>query len=193
MSWFVLVPASGSPLLFDPRRVRAGGADCRDQAPARSDPAATTAAQSPTPSGSLWRGGQAVPLDIQVAHPNGVVLQVTSLQSREVDTVVGVRILNGADNEIQLNRFNNRQGYIVVESGERIYISPPAGNTRLAIQPGQSMEGELVFLGRLPQSSSAVLVLNENSQTDNRYTRTPGFRIDLPLASLGSAASEGAS
>lgn len=158
-----------------------------EQAPAGAEPAATTAAPAPAPSGSLWRGGQAVPLDIQVAHPNGVVLQVISLQSREMDTVVGVRILNGADNEIQLNRFNNRQGYIVVESGERIYISPPAGNTTLAVQPGQSMEGELVFLGRLPQSSSAVLVLNENSQTDNRYTRTPGFRIDLPLASLGSA------
>ncbi|MFN4295843.1 MAG: hypothetical protein ACK4FB_03300 [Brevundimonas sp.] len=142
---------------------------------------------------SLWRGGEVAPLDIQVAHPNGVVLQLTSLQSRQTETVVGVRILNGATNEIQLNRFNNRQGYIVVDSGERIYISPPAGNTTLAVQPGQTLEGELIFLGRLPRAQSAVLVLNENSASDNRYSRTPGFRIDLPLSTTGSQEAEAAS
>lgn len=132
---------------------------------------------------NLWNGGQSAPLDIQVAHPNGVVLQLTSLQSRPTDTVVGVRVINGRDREVQLNRFNNnRDGYIVVDSGERIYLSPPAGNPRLAIQAGQTLEGELVFLGRLPQGQSAILVLNENSQTDNQYTTTPGFRIDLPLS-----------
>lgn len=131
----------------------------------------------------LWRGGEAAPLDVQVAHPNGVVLQLTSLQSRETETVIGVRVINGDDREINLNRFNNRDGYIVVESGERLYLSPPAVNTRLSVQPGQTLEGELVFLGRLPQTQNAVLVLNENSSTDNQHTNVPGFRIDLPLAS----------
>lgn len=168
-------------------------ADETATAPVASDTSGPAApAPQPAPrSSSLWAGGEAVPLDVQVAHPNGVVLQLTSLQSRETETVVGVRILNGNNNEVQLNRFNNRQGYIVVESGERIYISPPAGNTALAIQPGQTLEGELVFLGRLPRSQSAVLVLNENSATDNRFTPTPSFRIDLPLAGLESSGAVG--
>ena len=142
----------------------------------------TAGSAQPQTASSLWRGGEQTPLDIQVAHPNGVVLQLTSLQSRETETVIGVRVINGEDHEIHLNRFNNRDGYIVMGSGERLYLSPPPGNAQLSIQPGQTLEGELVFLGRLPPAQSAILVLNENNSTDSQHTRTPGFRIDLPLA-----------
>lgn len=165
-----------------------------------NESAAPAGNEAPTTSGSsieasagatsaLWRGGESVPLDIQVAHPNGTVLQLTSLQSRQTETVVGIRVINGDNREVRLNRFNrNRDGYIVVDSGERIYLSPPGSNSDLTVQPGQTMEGELVFLGRLPQAQSAVLVLNENSATDNEHTDTPGFRINLPLQDGASAA-----
>lgn len=150
------------------------------------DAAATNASPAGTPqsgtTSALWRGGESVPLDIQVAHPNGTVLQLTSLQSRQTETAVGIRVINGDNREVRLNRFNrNRDGYIVVDSGERIYLSPPTSNSDLTVQPGQTMEGELIFLGRLPQAQSAILVLNENSATDNENTDTPGFRINLPL------------
>ena len=148
--------------------------------------AATNASPAKMPAdgttSALWRGGESVPLDIQVAHPNGTVLQLTSLQSRQTETAVGIRVINGDNREVRLNRFNrNRDGYIVVDSGERIYLSPPTSNSDLTVQPGQTMEGELIFLGRLPQAQSAILVLNENSATDNEHTDTPGFRINLPL------------
>lgn len=164
-----------------------------DAAPATGGaaPLVATAPAAGTTS-SLWRGGAQVPLDMQSAHPNGTVLQLTSLQSRATETVVGIRVINGDDREIQLNRSNtSRIGYIVVDSGERIYLSPPAGNRTLAIQPGQTMEGELVFLGRLPQARTGILVLNENSSMDSEYTNAPGFRINLPLD--GGAATPGAS
>lgn len=135
---------------------------------------------------NLWASGRSIPLDIQVAHPNGVVLQLTSLQSRATETAVGIRVLNGRDREVFLNRFNNRNGYIVVDTGERIYLSPPVGNTDLALPAGQTLEGELVFLGRLPQAQNAVFILNENSGADNQYSTTPGFRINLPLGQLAS-------
>ncbi len=147
-------------------------------------PTATTA--SGGAGANLWAGGRSVPLDIQVAHPNGVVLQLTSLQSRATETAVGIRVLNGRDREVHLNRFNNRDGYIVMDTGERIYLSPPAGNTDLALPAGQTLEGELVFLGRLPQGRNAILILNENSTGDNQYSTTPGFRINLPLEQLAS-------
>jgi len=154
------------------------------QEPPAADPApgSSPATDSPAPAPNLWNGGQAAPLDLQVAHPNGVVLQLTSLQSRATETVVGVRVINGRDREILLNRFNNnRHGYIVVDSGERIYLSPPPSNSRLSIQAGQTLVGELVFLGRLPAGQSAILVLNENSSVDNQHSANPAFRIDLPL------------
>lgn len=157
-----------------PASAEANGAAAAPSADAAAAPAASTA--------SLWRGGEVVPLDVQVAHPNGVVLQLTSLQSRPMETAVGVRVVNGREREVHLNRFNQRRAYIVMDSGERIYIAPPAGNTDLTIPSGQSMEGELVFLGRLPRGESATLVLNENSSADNRATDTPRFQLDLPVA-----------
>lgn len=139
-------------------------------------------AASATPTASLWNGGAAKPLDIQVAHPNGTVLQLTSLQSRSTDTAVGVRVINGRDRDVDLNRFNNREGYILLDTGEKLYLSPPATNTKLTIPAGQTFEGELVFLGRLPAAKSAILVMNENSTGNSEYSTTPQFRVDLPLA-----------
>lgn len=163
------------------------GQEATTTAPASPDGArqTTAPAAAPAPTSNLWNGGEPAPLDIQVAHSNGVVLQLTSLQSRATETVVGVRVINGREREVNLNRFNNnRHGYLVVDSGERIYLSPPPGNPRISIQAGQTLEGELVFLGRLPPGQSAVLVLNENASTDNRFTTDPGFRINLPLQEL---------
>lgn len=145
------------------------------------------AAATPATS-SLWNDGNAKTLDIQVPHSNGTVLQLTSLKSQPTATVVGVRVMNGRDRDIELNRWNNRQGYILLDNGERLYMSPPASNPRLSIPAGQSFEGELVFLGRLPPVQSAMLVLNENADVDNQYTTTPGFRIDLPVTASSPAA-----
>lgn len=138
---------------------------------------------------TAWNGGQAKPLSIQVAHPSGAVLQVNSIQSRDMDTTVGVRVINGRDKDIDLNRFNNnRDGYLLLDTGERLYLSPPPTNTRLTVPAGQTFEGELVFLGRLPTVNAAILILNENSSGDSEYTTTPGFRVDLPLGQAAPAA-----
>lgn len=163
------------------------GAEPENNAASASEqaPTATAVAGAPT----LWAGGRPMPLDIQTAHPNGVVLQLTSIQSRPTETAIGVRVINGRDKAIELNRFNsNRDGYVALDTGERLYLSAPTSNPRLTVEAGQTLEGELVFLGRLPPSRTAVLVLNENSQTDNQYTTTPGFRINLPLAAAGAGA-----
>lgn len=163
-----------------------GGGDAAPAANETAAPAASSsgeAAPAMANSANLWRNGETVALDTQVAHPNGVVLQLTSIQSRPTETVIGVRVINGRDREISLNQFNrNRNGYIVIESGERLYLSSPAGNANLAIPAGQTMEGELVFLGRLPPTPSAILILNENNSTDSQHTWHPGFRIPLPLS-----------
>lgn len=166
-----------------------GSEPASDPSQSASD-APVMAAAEPQPGrpngGSLWQGGDQRPIDIQSAHPNGVVLQLTSIQSRPMETAIGIRVLNGRDRAIELNRFNSRNGYIVLDSGERLYLSPPANNTKVSIPAGQTFEGELVFLGRLPPVQSAVLILNENASADNEHTSTPGFRIDLPLTGAAS-------
>lgn len=147
---------------------------------------AAPAATEPTSSAKQWNNGAVKPLDIQVAHPNGTVLQLTSLQSRPTDTAIGLRVINGRTRDVELNRFpSNRTSYLLLDTGERLYLSPPPSNPRLSIPTGQTFEGELVFLGRLEPVNAAVLVLNENHATDNEHTTTPGFRIDLPVAGGG--------
>jgi hypothetical protein len=131
-----------------------------------------------------WNAGETKPLSVQVAHPSGTVLQLTSIQSRDMDTAVGIRVINGRERDVDLNRFNNRRnGFLQLETGEKLYLSPPPTNSRLTVPAGQTFEGELVFLGRLPTVNSAILVLNENSSVDSESTTTPGFRVDLPLSS----------
>lgn len=157
----------------------------KDAAPTapESNAAAPISAAGASAPATLWNGGAVKPLDIQVAHPNATVLQLTSLQSRATDTAVGVRVINGRDRDVDLNRFNgNRDGYILLDTGEKLYLSPPATNTRLTIPAGQTFEGELVFLGRLPPVRTATLVMNENSTGNSEYSTTPQFRVDLPLS-----------
>ena len=158
-----------------------GDAPQNDAQPAPAAEAAGAAAQAP-PAASLWNNGQAKPLDAQASHANGVVLQLVSLQSRPSDTGVGVRIINGHSLDIDLNRFSgNRHGFLLLETGERLYLSPPDGNPRLTVPAGQTFEGELVFAGRLAPVRSAVLVLNDKGG-DSGNTAMPAFRIDLPLS-----------
>lgn len=155
-----------------------GQAADRESSPA---PVETSQAQ---PAATMWNKGAVKKLDLQVAHPNGVVLQVTSLQSRATDTAVGVRVINGRDEEIDLNRFpNNRNGFVLLESGERLYLSPTATNPTLTVPAKQTFEGELVFLGRMPAVNSAIMVLNEQSSGNSAYSSSPEFRVDLPIKS----------
>lgn len=150
--------------------------------------AATNAELDMTPEGpsamtQLLGGGKPMPLQVQSPHPNGMVLQLTSLQVKPTETVVGMTLINGDTDEQKLNAYpNNQNAYIVAGNGERFHLSPPPTNRELVVQPGQRMDGELVFLGRLPAGQSAMLVLNDGSGSTNRYTNQPGFRVELPLA-----------
>lgn len=149
---------------------------------ATNNAAADLTPEGPSLTAQLFGGGKPMPLSLQSAHPAGMVLQLTSIQAKPTETVIGVIAINGSEREQWLNRFsNNRRAFIVASNGERFYLSPPPTNTDLAVQPNQRMEGELVFIGRLPKEGSATLVLNDGQNMSNRFDTSPGFRIDLPL------------
>ena len=133
---------------------------------------------------SLWGGGEAMPVDVQMAHPSGMVLQLTSLQAKPTETVIGITVVNGDEDEHKLNGYpNSKDGYILSGTGEKFYLSAPPTNPELSVAGGQRMEGELVFLGRLPKDQNALLILNDGDNLANEYDTTPGFRLELPLRS----------
>lgn len=144
-------------------------------------------AQDLTPEGpgliaKLFGGGKPVPLTIQNAHPGGLVLQLTSIQAKATETVVGITVINGDSDEQQLNQWpNNHNAYLLAGNGERLLLSPPQANPELRVGAGQRMQGELVFLGRLEPGAGATLVLNDGSDISNKYSNSPGFRIAIPL------------
>lgn len=152
-----------------------------------ADPDATESeAVDMTPEGpsvlaKLMGGGKPMPLDIQQAHPNGVVLQLDSIQAKASETVITATIINGDDGEQSLNSYNNKNTYLVTADGSKLYLSAPTANPKLQVPAGQKMQAELVFLGRLTKGGSATLIVNDGNGTDNEYTSQPGFRIPLPL------------
>ena len=139
--------------------------------------------EGPSLTARLLGGGEPMPLDIQVAHPNKTVLLINSLQVKPSETVLTATVTNGNDNEIRLNQYGNDDTYIATGDGQKLFLSPPATNENLTIQPGQRIEAELVFLGELREGNTATLMVNNGNDTGNAYTRQPGFRIPLPLES----------
>jgi hypothetical protein len=157
-----------------------GGNEAANSTAAVGNNAQDMTPEGPSLAGRLFGGGQSVPLTIQMAHPNGLVLQLTSIQVKETETVIGVTVINGDSDEQILNQFpNNRNGYLLAANGERLFLSPPTANPELRVGAGQRMQGELVFLGRLEKGPGATLVLNDGSDIANKYSNSPGFRVAI--------------
>ena len=91
-------------------------------------------------------GAGGTPLDIQVAHPAGVVLQIDSVSIGGDTTLVKARVLNGRDRDIELNA-GRENTYLLTSSGKKILLTPPTANPKLTIPAGQSIEADLVFAG----------------------------------------------
>ncbi|KQT32253.1 hypothetical protein ASG29_10560 [Sphingomonas sp. Leaf412] len=129
---------------------------------------------------SITGGGDGAAVDRQATHVNGTVLQVLSVRSSGERAVVAIRVMNNRDREIELNG-GREKSYIVTDAGEKLLLIPSPTNADLAVPPGKTMDGELVFAGKLPSSGTATLFLNEQDSRDSRYTMSPRFEVALPL------------
>lgn len=128
----------------------------------------------------LSGGGDGTPIDIQVAHPNGVVLQTLSATVGREAVLVNVRIMNGRDREIELNASRDNS-YLLTDSGEKLLLVPAPANEDLAIPAGQTIDVGLVFAGELPRGQKATLVLNATGSTSSTGGYNPKFQIIVPL------------
>ena len=142
--------------------------------------AADLAPEGPGLTAKLFGGGKSMPLQIQQKLANGSILYITSIQAKPTETVIGVRVVNGFERDIQLEWTDQKT--FLVAGGQKFFVSPPLENKQLKITAGTTMQGELVFLGTLPQTGQVALVINDG-QSDSQYSSEPGISIPLPVQS----------
>lgn len=137
---------------------------------------ADTTPQGPSLTARLFGGGKAVPLNQQKVLQNGMVVNLTSFQAKADESVLGVRIVNGADRDVDLDWSNHKT--FLVANGQKFWLSPPVENKDLKVTQGSKMEGELVFLGAIPKGATVTLVVNDG-MSDSQYSGQPGFSMQL--------------
>lgn len=125
-------------------------------------------------------GGAGAPVNLQVAHPAGVVLQIDTVRAGAGAAMVEARVMNGRNQDIELNAGRDNT-YLLTDAGDRLPLVPPTTNSRLGIPAGQSIDATLVFAGALPRGERATLVINGHGRADNVYSSSPRLEAVLPL------------
>ncbi|MGH7063515.1 MAG: hypothetical protein ACREET_05510, partial [Stellaceae bacterium] len=121
----------------------------------------------------------------RLVHPDGVSIELRSIDFRDDSIVVAATITNPGDRDIRLNRARS----LVLDDGAHgvHYLSPPAGNSELLIPARTQLSGELVFVGPLA-SAAHSLKLSSNrgiGTADNPYDDAPVFEASLPTKGRG--------
>lgn len=157
-----------------------GGGEMAATNGATAENVADTSPEGPSMTAKLFGGGKPMPLTVQQPFANGMILYVTSMQAKATETVLHVKVVNGADRDVSLDWADQKT--FLVAGGKKFFLSPPVENERLKITDGATMEGDLVFLGTLPEGGAVTLVINDG-QSDSQYNTTPGISIPLPVTS----------
>lgn len=147
---------------------------------AAANTAADLSPEGPGLTTRLFGGGKPQPLAIQQKFANGMVLYITSMQAKPSETVLGVKVVNGAGRDVEL-AWTDQKTFLVA-GGQKFWVSPPLENKVLKVTDGATMNGELVFLGTLPETGQVTLVINDG-MSDSQYSTNPGLSIPLGVTS----------
>ena len=168
---------------------------CKDQkapaaspvadAPAAGTPAVGTPASAPmaapaaTPAPPAEAMPKKLPLGVQGVAAAGVTVRVKGIEIGGDATVLDVSI--SFANRITSNTMLAlADTYLEDESGNRLQIKRPDNNRDLTIREGETVDGQLVFMGSVPATARRLkLVFNDGNQGDNIVA--PGLSIELPL------------
>src|SRR5690606_27639818 len=126
------------------------------------------------------------PIYIPLIHRVAAVLQVLSIRAGNERAEVAARIINGRDRAINLDG-GHESSYLLTDAGEKLMLVPSSENAKLSVPAGQTFDVTLVFEGTL-SGDEALLILNEQSGSDNTHTINPRFETRLPLNGAGSGA-----
>lgn len=122
-----------------------------------------------------------VDLDISKSHPNGAVIQLQQVRFTANTIELEVEILNGRDGPIQLNGgLNSRRLHVGDDVGNEYPFSPPTDNEAVEVAEGESLEGTLVFLGRVDREATELTV-HSYGGADNQSPGFPGVDMDIVI------------
>ena len=142
---------------------------------------AATASTTQTPSGPLAapEAARTVPVNVQGVAPIGVTVRVKSVELGPDATILDVSV-SYSSNRASYVDMADTESFLQTETGERLMLKRPDDNRDLRIADGATMDGKLVFLGRVPAEAGQVrLVFNDGNTGDNSIG--PGMNILIPL------------
>lgn len=145
----------------------------------RSAPAPEPIATASTPSAMASSATKKVPVVIQGVAPAGLTVRVKGVEIGGDATVLDVSIsfANRITNSTMLALTDT---FIEDESGARLHVKRPENNRDISLREGETLEGQLVFLGSVPVNARAIkVVFNDGNPGDNIVA--PGLTINLPL------------
>lgn len=149
---------------------------------ASTAPAASTSALASTASTASTKVPQRVPLQVQGVAAAGVTVRVKAVEMGADATVLDVSI-SFANRITDSTMLALADTYLQDEGGARLHIKRPDSNRDLTIREGQTLDGQLVFMGAVaPKARKLKLVFNEGHEGDNLVA--PGLVVDLPLQGL---------
>ncbi|WP_298209734.1 hypothetical protein [Acidovorax sp.] len=146
-------------------------------APAASPAPAPVQPASPAPVPQA--APKKVPLSLQGVAPAGVTVRVKAVEIGADATVLDVSI-SFANRITDTTMLALADTYLQDESGARLHIKRPDNNRDITIREGETLDGQLVFMGAVAASARKLkLVFNDGNQGDNIVA--PGLVMDLPL------------
>lgn len=146
---------------------------------ASTAPSVSTSALASTASTASTKVPQRVPLQVQGVAAAGVTVRVKAVEIGADATVLDVSI-SFANRITDSTMLALADTYLQDESGARLHIKRPDNNRDITIREGETLDGQLVFMGAVaPSARKLKLVFNEGNQGDNIVA--PGLVVDLPL------------
>ncbi len=155
------------------------------EAPAAPVPPVTSSTPAPQLAPSAGATAQLsaeprkLPLSVQGVSSSGATVRVKGIEIGTDATVLDVSMSfsNRITNSTMMALTDT---FLEDETGARLQIKRPDDNRNLTIHAGDTLNGQLVFMGAVPASARTLrLVFNEGNPDDNIVA--PGLTIDLPL------------
>ncbi|GAB2466459.1 hypothetical protein GCM10027082_17550 [Comamonas humi] len=163
-------PATAAPV---PQTAPSAPAPAPAPAPVAAAPAAPVAAPA------VAAAPRKVPLSVQGVASAGLTVRVKSVDIGADATVLDVSI-SFANRITGSTMLALADTYLEDEGQGRLQIKRPDNNRDLTIREGQTLNGQLVFMGAVaPSSRTLRLVFNDGNQGDNIVA--PGLTMELPL------------
>lgn len=118
-------------------------------------------------------------MSVQGVSPSGVTVRVRSVDMGADATVVDVSI-SFANTLNATAMLAMADTFLEDENQNRLQFKRPEDNRNLAVRQGNTLNGQLVFMGAVPASAHKLrLVFNEGMEPDNVIA--PGLSMELPL------------